>query len=453
MMQYQMKQNERFMAQSSDLERKVKHLTNMVEQHKRGKANGIYAVCSAHPLVLESAIRYAQANCTPLLIEATSNQVDQFGGYTGMTPADFRRFVYRLADSFDFPQDMLILGGDHLGPNRWQNLPAEQAMANADDLIKSYVAAGFKKIHLDCSMSCQGDPVPLTDEIVAERAARLAKIAEEACAAQFGESDLVYVIGTEVPVPGGAHETLTELAVTTPDAARATLEAHHHAFEKLGLDAIWPRIIALVVQPGVEFDHTHIIDYQPQKAVALSKMVEDYDTLVFEAHSTDYQTPQSLRQLVKDHFAILKVGPALTFALREALFSLAAIEEELLPAKSSSGLRHVLESVMLDRPEYWQSHYHGDGNARRLARGYSYSDRVRYYWPDGQIDDAFERLVRNLADDPIPLPLISQYLPLQYVKVREGDLNATPRELIISHIQDILQQYHCACLGASSDHA
>ena len=431
----------------------MKHLTKMVEQHKRGKANGIYAVCSAHPIVLEAAIRYAHANHTPLLIEATSNQVDQFGGYTGMTPADFRSFVCGLADSLNFSQDMLILGGDHLGPNRWQNLPAEQAMANADDLIKSYVAAGFKKIHLDCSMSCANDPVPLTDEIVAERAARLAKVAEETCIAHFGESDLVYVIGTEVPVPGGAHEALTELAVTTPDAARATLQAHYHAFEKRGLEGIWPRIIALVVQPGVEFDHTHIIDYQPQKAVSLSKMVEDYDTLIFEAHSTDYQTPQSLRQLVKDHFAILKVGPALTFALREALFSLAAIEEELLPAKASSGLRHVLESVMLDRPEYWQSHYHGDGNARRLARGYSYSDRVRYYWPDSQIDEAFERLVRNLADEPIPLPLISQYLPLQYVKVREGDLSATPRELIINHIQDILQQYHCACLGAPDRNA
>lgn len=431
----------------------MKHLTKMVEQHKRGKANGIYAVCSAHPIVLEAAIRYAHANHTPLLIEATSNQVDQFGGYTGMTPADFRSFVCDLADSLNFSQDMLILGGDHLGPNRWQNLPAEQAMANADDLIKSYVAAGFKKIHLDCSMSCANDPVPLTDEIVAERAARLAKVAEETCIAHFGESDLVYVIGTEVPVPGGAHEALTELAVTTPDAARATLQAHYHAFEKRGLEGIWPRIIALVVQPGVEFDHTHIIDYQPQKAVSLSKMVEDYDTLIFEAHSTDYQTPQSLRQLVKDHFAILKVGPALTFALREALFSLAAIEEELLPAKASSGLRHVLESVMLDRPEYWQSHYHGDGNARRLARGYSYSDRVRYYWPDSQIDEAFERLVRNLADEPIPLPLISQYLPLQYVKVREGDLSATPRELIINHIQDILQQYHCASLGDSSHNA
>ncbi|MCF6690741.1 tagatose-bisphosphate aldolase subunit KbaZ [Raoultella terrigena] len=435
------------------MERKVKHLTEMVAQHKRGSTGGIYAVCSAHPLVLEAAIRYARAQQAPLLIEATSNQVDQFGGYTGMTPTDFRGFVCQLARSLDFPQSQLILGGDHLGPNRWQNLPAAQAMANADDLIKSYVAAGFKKIHLDCSMSCEDDPLPLTDEIVADRAARLAKIAEETCREHFGESDLVYAIGTEVPVPGGAHETLTELQVTTPDAARATLEAHRHAFAKQGLSHIWPRIIGLVVQPGVEFDHINVIDYQPQKAVALSAMVEAYDTLIFEAHSTDYQTPQALRQLVKDHFAILKVGPALTFALREALFALAAIEEEILPAKACSGLRHVLENVMLDRPEYWQNHYHGDGNARRLARGYSYSDRVRYYWPDGQIDEAFARLVRNLADWPIPLPLVSQYMPLQYIKVREGDLKATPRELIIDHIQDILQQYHAACQGVTSHNA
>lgn len=429
----------------------MKHLIEMVEQHKRGNAKGIYAVCSAHPLVLESAMRLALQNHSPLLIEATSNQVDQFGGYTGMTPADFHRFVHQLADTLQLPREQLILGGDHLGPNRWQTLPAATAMANADELIKSYVAAGFKKIHLDCSMSCADDPVPLTDAIVAERAARLAAIAEATCKMHFGHADLVYVIGTEVPVPGGAHEALTELAVTTPEAAQATLQAHHHAFEAQGLADLWPRIVALVVQPGVEFDHTNVIDYQPQKAVTLSKMVESHPAMVFEAHSTDYQTPHALRQLVIDHFAILKVGPALTFALREALFSLAGIEEELLPAKAISGLRRELENVMQDRPEYWQSHYHGDSNTRRLARSYSYSDRMRYYWPDTQVDSAYERLVRNLADTPIPLPLISQYLPLQYARVREGSLSATPQALIIDHIQDVLRQYHAACQGDKSD--
>jgi D-tagatose-1,6-bisphosphate aldolase subunit GatZ/KbaZ len=96
--------------------------------------------------------------------------VDQFGGYTGMTPADFHGLSAAggIAWFSDVTADPRRRSS---GPNRWQNLPAEQAMANADDLIKSYVSAGFKKIHLDCSMSCEDDPVPLTDAIVAERAA------------------------------------------------------------------------------------------------------------------------------------------------------------------------------------------------------------------------------------------------------------------------------------------
>ncbi len=246
----------------------MKSMLALVERHKQGEQTGIYAVCSAHPLVLEAALRLAAEGDELLLVEATSNQVDQFGGYTGMTPADFRDRLYELAAQCHFPAQRLILGGDHLGPNRWQGEPAGQAMAHAEDLIASYVAAGFKKIHLDCSMSCQGDPVPLTDELVAERAARLAQIAEQTCLATFGESDLVYVIGTEVPVPGGAHEDLAELAVTTPEAARHTLEAHQQAFNKAGLAHIWPRVIGLVVQPGVEFDHTRVIDYRPKSGTS-----------------------------------------------------------------------------------------------------------------------------------------------------------------------------------------
>ncbi|WP_213714745.1 tagatose-bisphosphate aldolase subunit KbaZ [Cedecea lapagei] len=430
----------------------MKQLIEFVANHKRNNQHGIFAVCSAHPLVLEAAMRHAREAGTSLLIEATSNQVDQYGGYTGMTPADFCGFVYQLAEQHRFPYANLILGGDHLGPNRWQTRPAEEAMSHAEELIRSYVAAGFKKIHLDCSMSCVDDPVPLTEHVVAGRAARLALIAEQTCIDHFGHADLVYIIGTEVPVPGGAHETLAELAVTTPQAANTTLEAHRQAFAEQGLSEIWPRIIGLVVQPGVEFDHTQVIDYQPEKARALSKLISDSPTMVFEAHSTDYQTTQALHQLVEDHFAILKVGPALTFALREALFSLSAIERELLPAHKCSGLRDVLESVMLDHPEHWQQHYHGNGDALRLARGYSYSDRVRYYWPDRDIDEAYDVLVRNLAHEPIPLPLISQYLPLQYAKVREAQLAAKPHELIIDHIQDVLRQYHAACHGESSPH-
>ena len=302
----------------------MKLILDLIKQHKMGRPVGIYSVCSAQPLVIEATLRHAKKSGGIALIESTSNQVNQFGGYTGMLPVDFRELVYRIAGEVDFPRENLVLGGDHLGPNCWQDLPSEEAMNRSDELIRQYVLAGFRKIHLDCSMSCSGDPVPLNDAIVAKRAARLCAVAEAAWHEAGGEPP-VYIVGTEVPVPGGAQEDLHELQATSPEAALATIEAHKQAFAQAGLDAVWPRVVGLVVQPGVEFDHHKVIDYQPIKAVSLSKMIESQPTMVYEAHSTDYQTPANLSQLVKDHFAILKVGPGVTFALREAVWALACI--------------------------------------------------------------------------------------------------------------------------------
>ncbi|AUQ41054.1 tagatose-bisphosphate aldolase subunit KbaZ [Yersinia ruckeri] len=420
-------------------------LEKLVQRHKTGEQIGIYSVCSAHPLVIEAALEQALDNDSELLIEATSNQVDQFGGYTGMTPADFRDYVFAKADALHFPLEKLILGGDHLGPNRWQHLPSSEAMAQAEYLIEAYVTAGFKKIHLDCSMSCADDPVPLSDEIVASRAARLAAIAEATEYKHFKTHSTVYVIGTEVPVPGGAKEELSEIAVTSPAAARKTIECHLEAFETAGIAECWPRVIGLVVQPGVEFDHTGVIDFCPEKARELSKVVEDYDYQLFEAHSTDYQTDIAYRALVRGHFAILKVGPALTFALREALFSLCHIEEELFPAEQCSCLRQVMEKTMLNSPDYWKKYYLGDADQMRLARRYSFSDRMRYYWPQEEVQAAQKKLFANLNSVPIPLPLLSQYMPRQFTAVREGKLPFEPAALVKQQIKQTLIGYANAC--------
>ncbi|EPQ9917488.1 tagatose-bisphosphate aldolase subunit KbaZ [Vibrio vulnificus] len=420
-------------------------LLNLVQRHKAGENNGIYSVCSAHPLVIEAALTQALSDDSLLLIEATSNQVDQFGGYTGMTPVDFRNFVLAQAETLRFPTEKLILGGDHLGPNRWQHLASEEAMNNADALIAAYVAAGFKKIHLDCSMSCADDPTPLSDEIVAERAARLAKVAEQTARDTFGQSDLVYVIGTEVPVPGGAAEELEELEVTSPSAAQQTLECHRAAFESVGVGSCWPRVIGLVVQPGVEFDHTGVIDYDPAKAQELSQVVNHYDHLIFEAHSTDYQTDKAYQALVEDHFAILKVGPALTFAMREALFNLCDIEDQIVAKAHCSNLREQVELQMCDAPEYWNKYYHGSESEQRFARCYSFSDRIRYYWPDEAILHAQSKLFDNLNSFGIPLPLLSQYMPEQFHAVREAKIQALPKELVIDKIRQVLRSYAKAC--------
>ena len=167
--------------------------------------------------------------------------------------------------------------------------------------------------------------------------------------------------------------------------------------------------------------------------------------MVFEAHSTDYQTTENLTALVRDHWAVLKVGPGLTFALREAMFALAAIEDELVGPQRRSDLVAVLERAMLAQPRHWESHYRGDAAARRVARRYSYSDRLRYYWPDPAVQVAQARLLANLDARVVPLPLLSQYLPVQYARVRAGTLAHEPRAWVIDHIGDVLRSYAAAC--------
>lgn len=421
-------------------------LDQVVQDQKAGRGGGLTSVCSAHPLVLEAALIQARNDDGAALIEATSNQVDQFGGYTGQTPADFVSMVHELADHVGLPRERVVLGGDHLGPNRWSASAPAEAMAKADDLVAAYVEAGFTKIHLDCSFVLAGDPTPLTDDLVAERAVRLMAVAE-AAAESSGRRDTVrYVIGTEVPVPGGAAEDLHDLVPTSAEAARTTLARHRQALDEHGLSAVWPRIRALVVQPAVEFDHTQVIDYDPTATRDLQRVLDDEPDMVFEAHSTDYQTDAGLAALVRDHWAVLKVGPWLTFALREALFALAAIENELVadPGQRSQ-LPEVVEQVMVARPGYWEKYYAGDESARRIARRYSFSDRVRYYWPVPEITAAQQRLFTNLERTGLPLPLLSQFLPDQYDRVRQGNLDLTPHACAVDRVRDVLRRYTAAC--------
>lgn len=422
----------------------MKAMLERIARHKAGEPRGIYSVCSAHPLVIEAALVHAVAHDAPFaLIEATSNQVNQDGGYTGMKPAQFCDFVARIGNRAGLPPARLVLGGDHLGPNPWQGLPADDAMARADAMIEDYVGAGFRKIHLDCSMACADDKPPLDDEIIASRAARLCAVAERAHRRAGGEPP-IYVIGTEVPVPGGAAEDLANLAITTPQAARVTIETHRRVFAEAGLATAWPRVVAAVVQPGVEFDHRKVVDYEPAKARALSRLVEQYEGLVFEAHSTDYQTRAALVTLVRDHFAILKVGPALTFALREALWALDAIEREWIEPARVSDFRRIVIGRMKRDPRHWTKYYRARGAELDYDLQYSLSDRIRYYWPEPQIVRAQEIMFRNLDENPPPPALISQYLPAACAALRAGAIGSSPAELATAHVAAVLDDYHAA---------
>jgi D-tagatose-1,6-bisphosphate aldolase subunit GatZ/KbaZ len=421
-------------------------MLDVIRRHKSGVPVGIYSVCSAHPLVLEAALRLARRTGGLALIEATSNQVNQDGGYTGMRPEAFRERVLALASAVGLPQDRVVLGGDHLGPNCWQHLPSSTALHKAKVMVAEYVAAGFRKIHLDCSMSCADDARSLGDELIAERTAALCKITEAAWRSAGGEPP-VYIIGSEVPVPGGAHETLQELAVTTPEAAHATIEAHLRAFARHGIEEAWSRVVGLVVQPGVEFDHHQVIDYSRSEAVALSRSIEPVAGMVFEAHSTDYQTAVALEALVQDHFAILKVGPGLTFALREVIWALSdiALELGLVPQAS---LKDTMLEEMKRNPRYWRAYY-TDPERQEFDLQFSLSDRIRYYWNTPVVERACMQLFESLALRDIPLTLISQYLPVQYAAIRQGRLKSEPRELLLDGVAGVLRDYAGACHPAA----
>ena len=419
-------------------------LTRLAQDHAAGRKRGIPSICSAHPVVIEAALLQGRIDGGPVLIEATCNQVNQEGGYTGMTPTDFRRFVEAIADKVGFDRQQLILGGDHLGPNPWKHLRPDEALGRAEVMIDAYLRAGFTKIHLDTSMGCAGETAALADAITAERAARLAR-ASEAAAVGSGFDQPVYIIGTEVPIPGGAMEVVDHLQVTTPAAAMETVEVHRQAFARLGLEAAFERAIGIVVQPGVEFGNANVVFYDRGAARDLSAVLAKMPQFVFEAHSTDYQPQAALSALVEDGFGILKVGPGLTFALREALYGLDQIAAFLFGVPETETLRTVMERIMLSEPDNWRKYYHGTDGDLRLQRHFSYSDRIRYYWPHPQARRGVDRLLARFGDRPIAEPLISQFLATLYPDVAEGRLVPTAENLIRASVQTVVRSYAAAC--------
>ena len=412
----------------------MKHpIQEMMEQRRQGKKCGIPSYCTANPLVLEIILRRAKLLNTPVLIEATANQVNQYGGYTGMVPSDFYEMIIKMAKEFDVPETLIILGGDHLGPLTWQNLPEKEAMEKSVELVYQYARAGFTKIHLDTSMKVADDPEGLlSTETIARRGAELYKASmkgyEELKAEKPDALRPVFVIGSEVPIPGGAQEAEDSLTVTSPAAFQDTVATYKRIFEEAGVGEGWKDVVAVVVQPGVEFGDDQVFLYSHDAAAGLCAALKEYPEVCFEGHSTDYQSPECLKDMVQDGIAILKVGPALTYGLREALFALSFMEKELVPQEKRAGFIETLERVMLAQPGNWQKHYHGDDKQLALARKYSFSDRARYYIGQPEVTAAIDKLFANLKEYPVPMNMLHQYMPVTYAKVRGGLLPLDPKE-------------------------
>jgi len=426
-------------------------LVEILSQRKHGNIQGVFCICTANPIVIEASMDRLKDADSPLILEATANQVNQFGGYTGMKPDDYVEFVRNIAHKTGFPQERLILGGDHLGPLTWTRLTENEAMKNAEVLVATYVEAGFTKIHLDTSMRLASDDprVPLPTQVIAMRGVRLMEVAEKAFEKRkkTHQESLppVYIVGSEVPIPGGSQEDEKDgIRITSASDYLSTVEMYRVIMESNRMLHVWERVVAVVVQPGVEFSDGMVHTYDKSAAKPLIESLEKTEPVIFEGHSTDYQTKESLRFMVNDGIAILKVGPALTYALREALFALCSMEDEwVYGSDERSQFKQKLEKLMIERPGDWNKHYHGDEHQLAFARKYSFSDRARYYLPDRYLITAIDRLIENTKD--VPLTLLSQFMPVQFRKVRSGELTHHPYAWVKDVVGCIVDDYLYAC--------
>lgn len=402
----------------------TKVLRNIIAQNRAGRTVAIPSVCSAQPDVLRASIAMAQRLDRQIVVEATSNQVNQDGGYTGITPLEFIGYVHGLADDAGADRERIIFGGDHLGPQAWRSMDAGAAMAKAEVLVRDYVAAGFGKIHLDCSEGCIGDPAQLSDDVTAARSAQLARVCSDA------GDDLLFVVGTEVPPPGGARmDEHAEIPPTHPAAARATLVAHDAAFGDLA-----PLIGGLVVQPGVEFSPTAVHPMPMDRDPHLLDALVDHPNVCLEAHSTDYQDPAVFPRLADLGFAFQKVGPALTFAYREALYALDRLRDP------NGALEAAMEKVMLADPHQWQGHYSGDSDAVYQQRHFGLADRIRYYWPTPAAQAAVVELKQGFADT-IPDATLANVFSADVLNRAEKLGGTQVQRLIDAQIEIALQPY------------
>lgn len=420
--------------------------------------NCCFSVTGSDPFVLRACMKYAREHDTYFICEATVNQVNQFGGYTGMKPKDYANLVRNIAEDIGFPIEKLIISGDHLGPFTWKHLVSETAMAYSKDLVREYVAAGFRKIHLDPTMPlADDDSASFGDELIASRAAQLAIVSEETYEKTKNDTPWpyrpVYVIGSEVPVPGGTEEVET-MNVTRPEALEKSILCFKNAFLDNGLPQVWEDTAAVVAQIGLEFSEENVYDFDYEKAKPLADKLRKFPPLVFESHSSDYQTSECIIDMVRDSVGILKVGPELTYQYREGLFALSKTEDELAPAYgfTSSHFIDVLEHSMLTAtPNYWEKYYHGTPEELTLKRKYGFSDRSRYYFTQPEVTAAREQLLRNLSSIIMPISIISQYLPEQYHKIRAGKLENNPISILEDKCQAVQDRYYQSMLEAKRE--
>ena len=412
-------------------------LFSEMRQRAKGKnLRGFYGIHSTHPLVLRAAMRQALGDGNVLLVEFDG---PQRGKNSIKRPGDYTLFLNKLACDNGFPPERLVIGSGQMRVNSRQVLQEEQSRLQFHEKAVAWVVecvnAGFEKIYLESGELTESGQI-------AALQADLCRAAENAFErAGTGKGQPYYVLGTLFTAADENKQLKPEEIV---DSVTAIWKAGKKAFQAAGLEDAWQRVIALAVQPEMGYTDYEVKPYQSETALGLKQLSEKYGRFVYEVPSADYQPSLSVERLHADRFAILGIGPELTFTMREALFSLAMLENEWMIGKPGARLSNLiveLDKAMQLDPQGWRDVYKGNGFEQLLARKYSCRDLSRNYWQERDVEAAVEQLMKNLVQNPPPLPILRQFFAGGYELAGDTLGGNWPEELLIRKIQNVIEPY------------
>ena len=428
-------------------------LIGIMEANRRGERKGICAVESQNPTVQETYLRQALADSSPALFEICADMLDSQGQSGKILPYDFIANVKQIAVKTGFPRDRLFFGVDHLSPSIWQDESYASAMKKTCTLISDLVSLGFNKLGIHAGISLKGDPENqlLSQEAIIAREATLYQAAEGAAAALPDEEKPLYVID----VHPGQGMTEDQTNIVNKEDVEITVDRFAKTAAAAGLPEMKERLLAARIFLGAGYDSEKVIPFGSSLLKELGGCVYGDKPVVLEVLQTDFQPQTVLNQLVDNHFAFLRVGQELTYTMREALFSMALMENETMIGKPGVYLSNFiieLDRAMQSDPRHWQKYYTGNGFEQLIERKFSLYDRSRFYWEDKEVRKTKKRLFDNLIEYPVLLTVMRQFMPYQYERVAAGELENKPDALVMDAVRRALHRYSHACGWMENTH-
>lgn len=395
------------------------------------KTKALPSFCTSNFDVIKIIIFFCKIKKLPCLIECTSNQVNQNGGYTKNTPKSFIKKIFKISKNLKFKKKNLYLGGDHLGPLPWKYNSKTIALKNSIKLIGDFLRQNYCKIHIDTSIKCRDDK-QINNKMIFNRSKEILKTP----IIKKRLKDKFLIIGSEVPLSGSGD--VNKLTVTSKEQIKGECNQFKKVLKDLKLKN---KKFGLVIEPGMKYMHSKVVVPKFKKFFEIKKISKD-ENFVFEAHSTDFQSQQILTKLVQNNFKFLKVGPELTLNYSKAIFFMHQIEKKFYKKKHSN-IRKVILKSMINNPKYWKDYYKKKNENHFLN---SKLDRMRYYLHVNSVSKSINLLKKNINNITFEknFSLLNQINKKEFLRYQQNKLSNF--EIIqLIYISKVLKKYFLAC--------